>query len=373
MFDLAGHGVWLWLAPLATAAVVAAAATPRVIWVAKRFEIIDRPIGLKIHKLPIPLLGGVAVYVGFLITCLFFLPIRGPVLGILAGGALAVALGVADDKFDLPPLVHLAGQVVAAVVTITAGIGVVKNISNPLASAYHVGGSWTVPTVLGVIFTLFWIVGMMNTVNFLDGLDGLSSGVGIIAAGLLAWWVTHRPAYILGPSGAFHHADLVLPIILAGALLGFLPFNWHPARVFIGDSGAMFVGLSLGAMSILGAVPKIGTALLVLSIPILDVAWAIVRRQLKGRSFLTGDKQHVYHRMLELGMSHTATVLFLYAVCVALAVVDLRAQKFDKLIAFGVVALLTGCVLVALELNANRREKAASKLSPAERPGATGG
>lgn len=359
MISVPAHEIWLWLAPLLVGLGVSFAATPVAIRAARRFRIIDRPVGLKIHRMPTPLLGGVAVYCAFLIACLTFLPIGGPVRGILAGGAIAVIVGVVDDRISLPPLVHLAGQVVAAIVTVTAGLGVVTYISIPwksVAGTIGSSGSWHVPALLGVAFTLVWIVGMMNTVNFLDGLDGLSTGVGSITAVLLAWWAAHPQRYVGQTPVSFHHADLLLPVILVGALVGFLPFNWHPAKVFIGDSGAMFVGLSLAAMSILGPA-KIGTALLVLSIPVLDVAWAIVRRRLRGKSFLAGDKQHVYHRMLELGMPHTATVISLYALCIALGVVDLELLKFQKLIAFAAVVVVSGVAFIALEIIADRRKR----------------
>jgi UDP-N-acetylmuramyl pentapeptide phosphotransferase/UDP-N-acetylglucosamine-1-phosphate transferase len=151
-----------------------------------------------------------------------------------------------------------------------------------------------------------------------------------------------------------HHEDLFLPLALAGAIAGFLPFNWHRARIFLGDSGSVFLGLGIGALAIVGPA-KLGTALLVLIIPILDVAWAMVRRQLQGRSFLTGDKQHVYHRMLELGFGYTSTVLVLYLLCGALGVLDLFLFKTAKLVAFVVLAAVTAGSFVLLEARASRR------------------
>jgi UDP-GlcNAc:undecaprenyl-phosphate GlcNAc-1-phosphate transferase len=141
--------------------------------------------------------------------------------------------------------------------------------------------------------------------------------------------------------------------VLFGALLGFLPYNWHQARIFLGDSGSMFLGFALGALSIVGPT-KLGTALLVLVIPVLDVAWAIVRRQARGRSFLSGDKQHVYHRMLDLGMGHRQTVVALYVLCILLGGLDLWLVKMQKLVAFLVVALIAGGMYVALEIRAGR-------------------
>lgn len=356
---------WLWVAPLGVALVLGLLVTPAAIAAAVRFGVIDQPLGLKLHKRPTPLLGGVAVYVAFAVSALLFLPLGGPVLGILAGGFVAVVVGIVDDRFSLPPLVHLAGQTLAAVVTVVAGAGVIRHVSIPWAAANY-QGSWEIPLALGVPFTIFWLVGMMNTVNFLDGLDGLSTGVGIIAALLLALWATYSNHYVAHLSGGWHHADLLLPLMLAGGLLGFLPYNWNPARIFIGDSGAMFVGMALATLSIIGP-DKIGTALLILIIPVLDVAWAIVRRQMRGRSFLAGDKQHVYHRMIELGMSHLATVLSLYALCIALGALDLLLTKLYKLIAFALLGALTIGAFVWLEI-AGSRQATRAKNSPDTRP-----
>jgi UDP-GlcNAc:undecaprenyl-phosphate/decaprenyl-phosphate GlcNAc-1-phosphate transferase len=247
------------------------------------------------------------------------------------------------------------------VLAIVAGVGFVQHVSvpGPLSTP-----GLQLPAVIGIAFTIFWLVGMMNTVNFLDGLDGLATGVSAVTALLMATWAweayqDHR--FLLPPTA--HPADFVLPLALAGALLGFLPYNWHVAKIFLGDSGSMFLGFALAALSIVGPT-KLGTALLVLIIPVLDVAWAIVRRQIRGRSFLSGDKQHVYHRMLDLGLSHTQTVLMLYALCIVLGALDLWLLKLQKLLAFVALAVVAGSLYVVLEIRANRRT--------VENPDATG-
>jgi UDP-N-acetylmuramyl pentapeptide phosphotransferase/UDP-N-acetylglucosamine-1-phosphate transferase len=154
--------------------------------------------------------------------------------------------------------------------------------------------------------------------------------------------------------------NVILPLILCGALLGFLVYNWAPARVFMGDSGAMFIGFALGALSIFGPV-KLGTALLLLIVPIVDVAWAIVRRLLGRRSFASGDKHHIYHRMLELGISRRSVVLAFYALCIALGVLDLLLVKKQKLAADAVVAVLAAASAVALEVRGRRAEARARR------------
>jgi UDP-GlcNAc:undecaprenyl-phosphate GlcNAc-1-phosphate transferase len=326
--------------------------TPLARRVAVRVGNIDDPVGLKVHRRPTPRMGGVAVYLAFAFAALTVLPLDRPVIGLLLGGAAAVVVGICDELLNLPPLLHLAGQIAAAVVAITAGIGVVSSVSNPLTSLATPGV--TIPFAIGLPLTIFWLVGMMNTVNFLDGLDGLATGIAALAALMLAVWATEKQS-LLVPVTA-HHVDLVLPLALAGALVGFLPYNWHVARIFLGDSGAMFVGLALASLSIIGPA-KLGTAILVLIIPVLDVAWAIVRRQVRGRSFLSGDKQHVYHRMIALGLSHTSTVLLLYFLCFALATLDLTLHKFQKLVAFLLLAAATGAIFVLLEIRASRQAR----------------
>jgi UDP-GlcNAc:undecaprenyl-phosphate GlcNAc-1-phosphate transferase len=270
---------------------------------------------------------------------------------VIVGGAAAVLVGVLDEKVSLPPLIHLGGQVAAAAITVVAGVGYISSVSVPFSALTTPG--FRLGAAAGIALTLVWLVGMMNTVNFLDGLDGLATGIATLAALLLAVWALEAQHRFYLPPTA-HHDDLILPLALAGALLGFLPYNWHQARIFLGDSGSMFLGLALGALSIVGPA-KLGTALLVLIVPVLDVAWAIVRRQLRGRSFLTGDKQHVYHRMLELGISHTSTVLLLYFLCAALAGLDLMLIKLAKLVAFLVLAAATAGCFVLLELRASSR------------------
>jgi UDP-GlcNAc:undecaprenyl-phosphate GlcNAc-1-phosphate transferase len=338
-----------WAVPLVVGFLLAVVLTPLARELAMRAGAIDLPAGQKIHKFATPLMGGTAVYAAFALAVFLSLPLKGAVVGVLAGGLAAVVVGVIDERFSLPPVAHLAGQSAAALIAITAGVGVVHTLNLPWASLTAPGKP--LPLGIGFALTLFWLVGMMNTMNFLDGLDGLAAGVAALSAGLLAVWASEPKRFFL-PSG--HPEYLILPVILVGALVGFLVYNWHPARIFLGDSGSMLLGITIGALSIVGPA-KLGTALLVLVIPVLDVGWAMVRRQLQGRSFLAGDKQHVYHRMLELGLSHTTTVLLLFFLCFAFAALDLFLLRLAKLVAFLLLALATGSTFVILEVRASRR------------------
>jgi UDP-GlcNAc:undecaprenyl-phosphate GlcNAc-1-phosphate transferase len=342
--------------PLAGGLALSALLTPAARRLATRTGNLAAPTGGRIHARPTPLMGGFAVYVAVAVIALVFLPPSGPVVGLLAGGLAAVIVGLIDEYRSLPPLLHLAGQLAAAVIAVSAGIGVVRHISLPTTALTHPG--YELPFIVGAVGTVIWLVLMMNTVNFLDGMDGLAGGVGALAALLLAGWALEPHPYL--PFTTPHHEDIILPLALAGALLGFLLFNWNPARIFLGDSGSMFLGIALASLSIVGPT-KFGTALVVMMIPVLDVAWAIVRRRMRGRNFLSGDKEHVYHRMLHLGIGYRTTVLLLYFLVLALAILDLALSKLDKLVAFVILAAVMSAAFVVLEIRASRHQSAARK------------
>jgi UDP-GlcNAc:undecaprenyl-phosphate GlcNAc-1-phosphate transferase len=317
---------------------------------AQRLGVMDRPVGIKIHDRPTPLMGGAAMYVAFALATVVVLPLTHAVTGLLLGGLVAVTVGLIDERLTLNPLWHLLGQCAAAAAAIVGGVGVIGSVSIPICSLTCPG--LRIPAALGLLATLLWLVGMINTVNFLDGLDGLAAGIVALAALLLAAWAAEPQRFYLVPSA--HHEDLLLPLALAGAILGFLPYNWHRARMFMGDSGSTFLGLAIGALAIVGPA-KLATALLVLIIPVLDVAWAIVRRRLQGRSFASADKHHFYHRMLHLGLGYRSTVLSLYALCFGIGLLDLLLVKAAKLVAFVAVAAGPAAALVVLEARAGSR------------------
>jgi UDP-N-acetylmuramyl pentapeptide phosphotransferase/UDP-N-acetylglucosamine-1-phosphate transferase len=379
---LLDHGLGTGLVGLAAAFVVSVVLVPFGIRAAWRLGVVDRPTGDKIHRQPTPLMGGAAVAVAFLLAVVVWQlvawrlhALRTPLwenpqlIGFLVGCGFAAALGVYDEVFTLSPRAHFAGQIAVVVVALLAQFPVIRTVSNPLIrSIYeqgHVGvqSDIIVPPILAYLFTIFWIVGMMNTVNFLDGLDGLAGGVSAIAALFLGLWAVVSVAVNHYPP-TMNDQNVILPLILCGAILGFLVFNWAPARVFMGDSGAMFIGFALGALSIFGPV-KLGTALLLLIVPIIDVAWAIVRRLLSRRSFATGDKHHIYHRLLELGMSRRSVVLAFYALCVGLGLIDLMLTKSQKLAADAVVAAIAAAGAVYLELR-GRHAAALSRVVPVD-------
>lgn len=315
--------------------------TPMVRRAARRYGFVDVPREPKhVHRAPVPRLGGVALFLPFLaaVVLSLLLPVerKDPLelhrlMGLLVGSAIVFGLGLWDDRRELSPLPQLSLQFVAAAVAILCGITIAE-IANPF------GGMIDFSLPIMVAFSLFWIMGMMNTVNWLDGLDGLAGGVTVIASVLL---FVH--SYRLG-----QHSISLLPLALAGCTLGFLPFNFFPARMFMGTSGALFLGFALGTMAIIGGA-KMATALLVMGIPILDVGWQIINRLRLGRSPFLGDRGHLHHRLLDLGLSQREVVLLFYVLCATFGALALilasGIQKLLALLAMAVVALI---ILVAL-------------------------
>jgi UDP-GlcNAc:undecaprenyl-phosphate GlcNAc-1-phosphate transferase len=301
----------LYLAVFAVPLLLAFLLTPLVERMARRLGFVDYPREpRRLHEAPTPKLGGIALLIPFLVAVGLSLILYPPsvqpepdpseplrLAGLIIGSLLVFLMGVYDEKQELSAWPQLAVQFVAACVAVTSGI-LIKDIASPF------GGLVTFPPWFAIAFTLFWLVGMMNTVNWLDGLDGLAAGITVIAS-LIFFAHSNR----LGQASI-----ALLPLALAGCALGFLPYNFYPARVFMGTSGAVFLGFALGTLSIIGGA-KAATALLVLGIPILDVAWQIVNRLRQRRSPFLGDRGHLHHRLLDMGISHRRVVLLFYLLC----------------------------------------------------------
>jgi len=331
------------------AALLALVLTPLVRRIAQRYGIIDRPHQRRVNVVPVPRAGGVAVALAFLAVAVVFVAIndrapvvrlptsigQGELIALLAGGAAAAAIGVLDDYFQLRARWQLVGQIVLAMVAVVLGVEV-GSLNNPLGGMIYLAGA------LGFVNSVLWIVGMINRITFIDGLDGLSSGIGLVAAITLG--VISQAGLAGGASQPF---VAILCFALAGALAGFLRWNFHPASIFTGTSGVMFLGYALAVLSILGTA-KVAVALLVLGIPIIDTFWIIVRRLLSGRSPFTPDRGHIHHRLLDLGLTHTQSVLLIYAICVALAVLSLGLSGTGQLYAFVGIVVIFGLVLFVL-------------------------
>ncbi|MEW6572249.1 MAG: MraY family glycosyltransferase [Bacillota bacterium] len=328
------------LAPVA-AGIVAFAGVPVAVRLAHRIGAIDEPEIRKIHTKPMPRLGGMAVYLGFLAGMLvaavnFELPRS--YFGLLTGGSLIFALGVIDDTRGLSPRIKLCGQILAALAVVPFGVDITF-ITHPFKEGLLYLGFWGIPV------TVFWIVAVTNAVNLIDGLDGLAAGVGCIGAVTLA-----TIAALVGDKIA------VLPaLILGAALLSFLPFNFYPARIFLGDCGAMFIGFVLACGAVIG-VAKTATAVtlvtpaVILGIPLFDTLFAILRRYKNGRRIFRADREHLHHRLLVIGFSHRGAVLIVYGISTVLGISAILLTCLTTAQA----ALLLFCVATGLLILANK-------------------
>lgn len=336
--------------------------TPVVKRLAFAIGAVDRPVlSRKIHTKPIARLGGVAIFAAFLIPVLIFLPLSRPLLGLIGGITLLLVIGVIDDVKGLSPWVKLFWQFVAASVTLAGGIGI-YNLTNPLGGVIALDwgrfavdlGWWRFHiTPVANLLSLLWMVGLINAINFMDGLDGLAAGVSGIAAFII---------FLLSISAGVDQPEVaLLAIVLVGATLGFLPYNFYPARIFMGDSGAYFLGLSLALLAIYSG-GKLATATLVLGFTILDGIWTVLRRLYRRTSPFKADRGHLHHLFLDAGFSQRVAVLTLYGFSIIFGLVALGGNSFSKLVTLGVlVVIMTLLTLTLLVISLKR-----SKLSATE-------
>ena len=312
--------------------------TPLSITAGIRWGLVDRPGGRRLHQVEISRFGGLALFAGFVGAGLLVFGLSATGLwpaigdedaklltGVLLGSCLIFAFGIWDDRQQLPPWPQFVAQLGVALVAIAFDI-IVERATLPVFGYIEKFPFWiTYP------LTIFWIVGMINTVNWLDGLDGLAAGVSAIAGLLFA---VH--AYTLGQT-----VVALFPLALAAACLGFLPFNFHPARVIMGSNGSMLLGFALASLSIL-APAKVATALLVLGIPIIDVAWLIIRRWRQRGNPARAGRDHLHYRLLDLGLNQRQIVLLYYSFCAIFGLLALIIEvRIFKLLALSVMGGLT--------------------------------
>jgi UDP-N-acetylmuramyl pentapeptide phosphotransferase/UDP-N-acetylglucosamine-1-phosphate transferase len=331
---------------------VCAGTLPVVARIAVKLGLTDRVGKDWVTTRPLPRIGGVAIYLGFLVglgmTFVLgvdrtFDPLESSRLALLTiGASLVFVVMLADDAVDLSWRVKLAWQAAAALlVTLPALWGerngiIISDFRAPLIDTLYL------PIWIAIPFTVFWLMGMMNTINWVDGLDGLAGGVTLIACAVLFAHTYFQPPELR------QFTIALLPLILAGCVAGFLPFNWRPARIIMGDCGAMFLGFTLAGASIIGGA-KLATTMLALAIPILDVAWLIVARLARGRSPMQRDARHLHHRLYELGLSQQQVVLIYLGLCAVFgALALLLDDMLLKLIALVAAAVVLGGILLAL-------------------------
>lgn len=311
---------------------------------------IDKPDDRKVHCTDIPRLGGIAIFCAFLFSILFFIDIDRQIKGFLAGAVVIFLTGLADDLTGLSPRNKLIGEVLAASMAIISGGICMTTLGNPLGLGEVQLGVFAIP------FTIFAVVGVMNAINLIDGLDGLAGGtsaVACLAFGVLSW-------------NAGNNNLLALIVALLGAIVGFLRYNTYPARIFMGDSGSLFLGYCMGFFSVMLLNKSGGTVspmapLMILGIPILDTLVVMGGRKLNGMSISSPDKTHIHHRLLCLGFGHRFSVLFVYALSYLLAASALLLHGSSDLIQ--AIVLIIFCIVLYTALNALASSERAQQLS----------
>ncbi|HIW57322.1 MAG TPA: undecaprenyl/decaprenyl-phosphate alpha-N-acetylglucosaminyl 1-phosphate transferase [Firmicutes bacterium] len=344
LFD---NKIYIFLA-LAVAFLIAFSATPMVISLAHKVNAIDVPKDARrVHKKPTPLMGGLAIFYGFIVSVLCFATLDRETLGVLIGAVIIVTTGIIDDITDMKAIVKLLCQVLAAAVVVYSGVRI-EHIANPLSSwvgpPYIILNYWVSCAV-----TMFWIVGICNALNLIDGLDGLAVGVSSIAStAMLALTILSQNL----------NASILIAAV-AGACLGFLPYNFNPAKIFMGDTGALFLGYILACVSIQGmlkmsAVITFAVPILILGLPIFDTAFAIVRRLLTGRSPMSPDRGHLHHRLLDMGFSQRRVVAILYTLtavlCMTAVVISIKGYMRGILLIVSVLIIVMISVKVMAEI-----------------------
>jgi UDP-GlcNAc:undecaprenyl-phosphate GlcNAc-1-phosphate transferase len=337
--------VLVFLIPL----ILALTTTPLTARLGLHLGVLDEPGGRRRHERRVSRLGGVALYVAFtsglLLTLLLpphLLPARQDpkeltrLTGLLLGTGFVFLFGLLDDRFQFSAYPQYAVQFAAGLIAI-AFIIHIKHVNNPFTDQFFFGpGGFPWPLVWAL--TTLWIMGMINTVNFLDGLDGLAAGVGAILCVILAVHMVRQGQLSVA----------LLPMALLGATLGFLPFNSHPAKVFMGSSGSYSLGFALAALGIIGGA-RVATVLLAIGLPILDVAWQIVRRRRLGQPIGLGDRGHLHFRLYDLGYSQRTIVLAYYGLCALFGLLAfLLPSRPFKLLALLFMSLAVGLLLLWL-------------------------
>jgi UDP-GlcNAc:undecaprenyl-phosphate GlcNAc-1-phosphate transferase len=322
--------------PLGFAFILTAILTWLAVKVFPRWGLLDNPEKYGLKRKPIPYFGGVAVFLGFIISVLIFIPLTKEVIGLLTGVVLLALVSFLDDKRGLPPLLRLSAQILAAGMLVIAGVGI-SHIANPFGGMLDFT-TWDFPIFIGMneyhitiledAFTVVWVILLANSLNWFDGVPGLSSGIAGLAS-LVLFFLAAREGY--------HYFDQTAVItiagILAGSAFGFTLFNFPPPKILLGDTGSMLFGFVLAALAIFSG-GKVATAALVLGFPLLDAITVIIRRLLQGKSPFHGDYSHLHHRLLAAGLSPRQTVIAIYLAAAAFGSVALFIETaFGKLIA----------------------------------------
>lgn len=323
----------VFILPIAISFIVSLLLIPFVKKFAIKIGAVDKPNKRKVHQKIMPRLGGFAIFISFMIGYFIFIPGQFKLWPILFGASIMVFVGIMDDWKGLSAPVKFFGQLIAATVTVIGGIQI-DFITIPNGDIIHFG--WT-----AIPITILWIVAITNAINFIDGLDGLAAGISSIATitiSVLALSLGHPIIALLG-------------LILLGSTLGFLVFNFYPAKIFMGDTGSMFLGYMISVLSVIGltksaAIFSLLIPIIILAVPIIDTTFAIIRRLVQKKPISAPDKFHLHHCILRLGFSHRQAVVLIYLLS---ALFSLAAILFTRATLWGASVLIV-ILLIAIEL-----------------------
>ena len=303
----------------------------------------------KIHNKPMPYFGGLAIYVSIMACMFVYMPRTSTNLHIMVGATIIVLTGIVDDMYDMPAKIKMVLQLIAALVAIRGGVQI-HFITNPLSTT---GMSYLL-TWLSYPITLFWLVGITNTINLIDGLDGLASGVASIAATTL----------LFTASNMGHDFIVMQCAIIAGASLGFLPFNFNPAKIFMGDTGSLLLGYMLAVTSVLGMVKSVAAVtlavpLFAIGLPIFDTTFAIIRRYVNNKPIMEADKDHLHHKLMKSGLNQRQTVLIMYFISMMLGIVSIAIADTDPFTGIIVATIVVIAVFYFAKIGGlfNRKEQ----------------
>ncbi|AZR74006.1 undecaprenyl-phosphate alpha-N-acetylglucosaminyl 1-phosphate transferase [Anoxybacter fermentans] len=296
---------------------------------------VDKPGERRVHIRPVPSLGGIAIYLGVvlaILTTVTDLSSNRSIQGVLVGSTFILILGIVDDLKELRPRYKLIGQILAAAILVAFGVRI-EFITNPFGGMVYLG-------IWGIPLTIFWVVSIINAINLIDGLDGLAAGVSTIAAFTLLF-VAIQEGNIL---------TVLMTAALAGGALGFLRYNFNPAKIFMGDTGSMFLGFMLATVSTVGALKSATAAtvlvpIMAMGVPIFDTLFAIIRRSFNGKPVSQADQGHLHHRLLQIGLSHRQAVIVVYLISICLGFTAIAINGASTSEAIILVVLTVGALV----------------------------
>ncbi|CAH0344878.1 MraY family glycosyltransferase [Bacillus sp. CECT 9360] len=304
--------------------------TPLVMKLAVKIGATDKPNSRKVHTKLMPRLGGLAIFIGVAVGYFISGLYNEHIYSITLGGVLIIALGVLDDKYEISAKVKLAGQLAVAALIVQSGL-TIDFIHIPFVDKIDVG-------MLSIPLTIIWIVGITNAINLIDGLDGLAAGISSICIGTIAFMAAMNGNILI----------FTIAMVVLASTLGFLFYNFHPAKIFMGDTGSLFLGYIISILSLLGLYKSVTlfsfvVPIIILGVPVFDTAFAIIRRIVNKKPISAPDKSHLHHRIMALGFSHRATVLIIYTLGIIFSVCGI---VFSNATLWGSIFIIVGILLV---------------------------